>query len=67
MFIHFILFIFIQGIIIFIRIYSGISLGISMKEMAVMLLLLPIVSSIGPPLGGWLADRLGGSLVDNNG
>ncbi|GAU94261.1 hypothetical protein RvY_06070 [Ramazzottius varieornatus] len=35
------------------------SLGISVKEMAVMLLLLPIVSSIGPPLGGWLADRLG--------
>jgi hypothetical protein len=35
------------------------ALGISVTEMAWMLLLLPIVSSIGPPLGGALADRLG--------
>ncbi|XP_055333048.1 uncharacterized protein LOC129584763 [Paramacrobiotus metropolitanus] len=35
------------------------SVGISIKEIAVILFLLPIVSSIGPPIGGFLADRVG--------
>ncbi|OQV12734.1 hypothetical protein BV898_13054 [Hypsibius exemplaris] len=35
------------------------SLGISVTEIAVVLLLMPILTSAGPPLSGFLADRFG--------
>ena len=39
------------------------SLGITVREIAVVLLLMPILSSIGPPISGSLADRFGNYKV----